>query len=223
MSAATTAAPAAMGSSSAQRIYGGLGAALGWFALALQYGLGPGSAPGGASLAGTINFFSYFTILSNLLAALALSAAAFDRRRGILTRPVPATAIALYVTVTALVYVFLLRQIWDPQGWLRVADTLLHYVMPAVFILYWLIFVPKAALRPGDWGFFLIFPALYAGYTLIHGALSGFYPYPFVDVARLGYPRVAVNMIGLTAAFAALGWLYCLVARRLSRARRRRS
>ena len=211
-----------MGSLSARRIYGGLGAALGWFAVALQYGLGPGSAPGGASLAGTVNFFSYFTILSNLLAPLALSTAAFDRRRGILTRPVPATAIALYVTVTALIYFFLLRQIWDPQGWLRVADTLLHYVMPAVFIGYWLIFVPKAALRSGDWGFFLIFPALYAGYTLIHGALSGFYPYPFVDVARLGYPRVAANMIGLTAAFAALGWLYCLTARRLGRARRRR-
>ena len=221
MSAAIMAA-AAMGSSSARRIYGGLGAALGWFALALQYGLGPGGALGGASLAGTVNFFSYFTILSNLLAALALSAAAFGRGRGVLTRPVPATAIALYVTVTALIYVLVLRQIWDPQGWLRVADTLLHYVMPAVFIVYWLLFVPKAALRPGDCGFFLIFPALYAGYTLIHGALSGFYPYPFVDVVRLGYPRVAVNMIGLTAAFAALGWLYCLAARRLSRGRRRR-
>jgi hypothetical protein len=35
--------------------------------------------------------------------------------------------------------------------------------------------------------------------------VTGYYPYPFLDVTQLGYDRVLLNMAVLTAAFAFLG------------------
>jgi hypothetical protein len=46
---------------------------LGWFALALQYGLILAGDFDTNAITRTINFFSYFTILTNILAALALT------------------------------------------------------------------------------------------------------------------------------------------------------
>ena len=45
----------------------------------------------------------------------------------------------------------------------------------------------------------------YAAFSLLHGAVTGFYPYPFLEVRQLGYERVLLNMGLLTAAFAVLG------------------
>lgn len=45
----------------------------------------------------------------------------------------------------------------------------------------------------------------YAAFSLLHGAVTGFYPYPFLEVRQLGYERVLLNMGVLTAAFAVLG------------------
>ena len=45
----------------------------------------------------------------------------------------------------------------------------------------------------------------YAGFSLLHAAVTGFYPYPVLEVTQLGYERVLLNMGVLTAAFAVLG------------------
>jgi hypothetical protein len=196
------------------RLYCFAVAALGWFALVLQYLIAFGDRRGAALLAGTINFFSYFTILSNLLAAVLLTAAGLRRRPA---PPALSGAVALYMAVTGLVYVLLLRQLWQPEGWQFVADALLHYLMPALYLVHWLLFLPKGTLRPRHALVWLAFPVGFAVYSLIHGALSGFYPYPFIDVAALGYPAVLRNMAGLTLAFAALGLLLVAVDGRLAR------
>lgn len=185
-----------------------LAAALGWFALALQYVIAYGDKSGAALLTGTINFLSYFTILSNLLAAIALTVAGLRGHAAARSpQTVAASGIALYIGVTGLVYFALLRQLWQPQGWQFIADALLHYVMPVLYLVYWLLFVPKGRLRARHALVWVGFPVGYAIYSLIHGALSGFYPYPFIDVAGLGYPPVLRNMALFTAAFAGLGLL----------------
>jgi hypothetical protein len=48
------------------------------------------------------------------------------------------------------------------------------------------------------------FPLAYLAWTLLHGAASGWYPYPFLDVSELGYPRALINIVGLALAFLAL-------------------
>jgi hypothetical protein len=37
-------------------------------------------------------------------------------------------------------------------------------------------------------------PLGYAVYSLIHGAVTGFYPYPFINVGELGYDKMFLNM-----------------------------
>ena len=51
----------------------------------------------------------------------------------------------------------------------------------------------------------MLYPVGYAAFSLLHGAVTGFYPYPFLEVRQLGYERVLLNMGLLTAAFAVLG------------------
>ena len=40
----------------------------------------------------------------------------------------------------------------------------------------------------------IAFPVVYTVASLVRGALSHLYPYPFIDVAALGYQRVLGNM-----------------------------
>ena len=67
-------------------------AALGWMALALQFALSLqlSIAHGKGVLGGLVIYFSFFTILTNLLVALALTASLLPVRSGViefLTRP----------------------------------------------------------------------------------------------------------------------------------------
>ena len=59
----------------------------------------------------------------------------------------------------------------------------------------------------------LQWPAFYAVYALIRGAITGFYPYPFIDVSVLGITRTLIHCIGLGVAFLALAYLLRALAR----------
>ncbi len=62
-----------------------------------------------------------------------------------------------------------------------------------------------------------IFPLLYLAYTLIRGAIVGFYPYPFLNPAHTeGYFGVALYCVAILVIFLVLGWLL-IAARRLPR------
>jgi len=61
----------------------------------------------------------------------------------------------------------------------------------------------------------MAFPALFGAWTLAHGALSGFYPYPFMDVTKRGYPAVLLTIVQMGVAFA----LVCLIFVALLRVR----
>jgi hypothetical protein len=49
------------------------------------------------------------------------------------------------------------------------------------------------------------YPLVYAAYSLIHGAVTGFYPYPFINVSNLGYDKLLINMAVLVLVFLGLG------------------
>lgn len=190
------------------RTYRGLAALVVWFGLLLQYYLIVQGQTGAAFATRTVNFFSYFTILSNLLAALALSAPAVAPASpiGRLVRaPAVRTAIVLYTSVTAATYIVILQGLWKPQGLQWVADTTLHYVTPTLFLLDWLLFTPKGSLKWRSALPWLAFPLAYGIYSLVRGPHSGFYPYPFLDVGHLGLTRVLTNMVLMSAFFALLG------------------
>jgi hypothetical protein len=189
----------------AKAFYRALAGAFALFSVAAQYWLVV--LDGDALVRGSLHFFSFFTILTNILAAVALLAPVIAPASALghfLVRPSVRTAIAGYIIVVGVVYYALLQGLGPRQGLALYLEYVLHYVTPPLFVLDWLLFVPKGNV-PWTTGLAgLGFPAGYAAWTLVHGAMSGWYPYPFVDVADLGYPQALLNIAGLVAAFLVL-------------------
>ncbi|WP_376783770.1 Pr6Pr family membrane protein [Pseudomonas qingdaonensis] len=205
----------------------GLLAGLGWAALTIQlYLVLLARWQDQASLlGGLVNLFGYFTVLSNTLVATVLTQAAFGResaaRRWWLS-PWVSSGVAVSIVFVALAYSLLLRHLWQPQGWQWLADELLHDVMPTAYALYWWWCVPKGQLRFTHLLGWLVYPLGYFAYVLARGHGIGFYPYPFVDVASLGYAQVLINALAMLGGFILVGVLLIVLdrwqGRRLARA-----
>jgi hypothetical protein len=200
------------------RIYAAVGALLGWLALVLQLYLMLVQSPGPAMLGTVITYFSFFTILTNFLTALVFTAVAFDlqtgRARWFRSATVQAGT-AVYIAIVGVIYQLLLRQLWNPQGAQWVADVLLHSVIPVGYVVYWLLFGPRTGLNWKTAVVWLTYPAAYLVYILARGAVSGLYPYPFVDVNVLGYGGVLVRAVLLLLIFLGTGLLVVALARRI--------
>lgn len=193
-----------------QKTIAGLIALVAWFALVLQFILilDPAVPTGIGLLMRIINFFSYFTILSNILVAICLTAVvtASSSAVGRFFSRVPVqSAIAVYIFIVGLVYNLVLRNIWAPTGWQLAADNLLHVAVPLLFLLYWFLFTPTRTLQWKQLFPWLIFPAIYLLYSLVRGAGTGWYPYPFLNAGELGYKKVAVNSLAVLIAFVVVG------------------
>jgi hypothetical protein len=206
------------------RLYRAVFAVIGWFAIGLQYGLMLNGNPHMSAGELTLNFFSYFTILSNILVALALTApvVAPNSRLGRWSASEGVrAAVAMYIAVVGLTYHFLLAGVWDPQGWSLLANKLLHYVMPAAFVIDWLAFTPKGRLRWIDAVKWLAPVLIYGAWTLAHGKLSSWWPYWFVDVDKLGLGKAMVYFAGLLVFFLIVGLIVVAIDRTFGRRDRR--
>ncbi|WLH66014.1 Pr6Pr family membrane protein [Pseudomonas sp. FP2300] len=197
-------------------------AVLGWTGLSIQlYLILLGRWELDASLlGGLVNFFSFFTVLTNTLVAVVLTWELNPRqspaRRWFLW-PSVRSGIAASIALVSLAYNLLLRHLWQPEGWQFVADELLHDVMPLLYIVYWWLYVPKGTLRLGHIGLWMIYPLVYFAYVLLRGDLLAAYPYPFIDVANLGYPQVFINAGGILAGFVGIALAVVGVDRWLGR------
>ncbi|MDG9884986.1 Pr6Pr family membrane protein [Pseudomonas sp. GD04058] len=188
----------------------GAAAVLGWCGLTVQlYLILIARWQGDASLlGGLVNFFGFFTVLSNILVATVLTADAFGRdasARRFWLAPSVVSGVLASILFVAIAYSLLLRHLWQPRGWQWIADGLLHDVMPLLFALYWWRRTHKGALRIGHVLAWSGYPLVYFGYVLLRGQMIGFYPYPFIDVAALGYEQVLLNALVMLAAFMLLG------------------
>ncbi|MNL18553.1 hypothetical protein D3C87_1397030 [compost metagenome] len=189
-----------------RRRFVAVAAILGWVGLSIQMYLIFHSrwTLGASLLGGLMSFFSYFTVLSNTLVATVLTCELTSResaaRRWFL-QPWVSSGIAVSIVVVGLAYSLLLRHLWHPEGWQWLADELLHDVMPVLFLVYWFCCVPKGSLRLRHIALWVIYPLVYFGYALLRGHFLAVYPYPFIDVDKLGYPQVFINAGGLLAGF----------------------
>jgi hypothetical protein len=153
-----------------------------------------------------LNFFSFFTIESNILASIVLAvlvAAQLGRPRIGRRFDVLLLCATTYMVVTGIVYNTLLRGIELPQGaTLGWSNEVLHLVAPLWLLIDWLLTAGKRRVRFADLGIVAIYPVAWLAYTLVRGPVtldqaSGrdwWYPYPFLDPATHanGYAGVAV-------------------------------
>ena len=198
-------------------------AVLGWAILGLQYRLML-ATPDTSVFELTLNFFSFFTILTNVLVVLALTlpvaACATRIGRWAASEGVRAS-VTMYAVVVGLVYHFLLHATWNPQGWSLIANIGLHYVMPVAMLLDWLVFTPKGRLRWSDPAKWLAFPLLYGAWTAIHGLAVDWWPYWFVDASTLGWGRAGAYFAGLLGFFLLVGLIVVAIDRTFGRRDRR--
>jgi hypothetical protein len=181
----------------------------------------------------TIDFLMYFTIQSNLLAAVVLGIGAVRllRRapapgRGWTTLRLAATT---YMVTTGAVYNLLLRGLPTiPGGNLPWSNEVLHVVVPLLVLADWLLAPDRRALGYGAVGRVVVYPLAWVAVTLARGPFTGnevtgaatYYPYPFLDPATDGggYGAVAVWVVVIAALICGLTLLLTWAGRRASRA-----
>jgi hypothetical protein len=151
-----------------------------------------------------VNFFSYFTNLSNIFISLVLLVAGY---RGIKNQSVSlgfeilrGAAVACMILVGIVFHVLLANSdLGSLDPWVNFQ---IHTVMPIVAVLDWIANPPQHALKLKQSFLWLIPVALYTAYSLIRGALTNWYPYSFFDPAAIGgYGGVAVYCLCMLAGF----------------------
>jgi hypothetical protein len=182
------------------------------FAIATQFSIQVGQ---GFSV---VNFVSYFTNLSNLFAAIifAMSAVRLIRNE----TPSPPMDLArgisvINMAVVGIVFSLLLRNV-DLGSLLPWVNFLLHYFMPVVVVLDWLILPPSTRFAFKQILLCQLFPLLYLAYVLMRGASVNWYPYPFLNPSNVGgYGGVALYAAGITGVFLLSAWLLLTLGNRL--------
>ncbi len=170
----------------------------------------------------TIRFFSFFTILTNSLVAIyfTLYLIIIKKKNGswsFIDKPGTLTALTVYITIVGLIYQIILRPIWEPKGIQMIVDELLHSIIPILVIVCWYLRGQKMAVTYQQIPQWLIYPLIYLVYILIRGHFSNFYPYSFVDVARLGLSKVLTNSAGLIVLFIGVSALFIKIGKIIKR------
>lgn len=160
---------------------------------------------------------AYFTNLTGLVVAVVFGGIAL-RRPG-LSQPWLVAGTALASLLVGVVQRLLLYGLRELRGGDLVGDILLHQALPVLVPLFWLAFVPKGRLSARDPLLFAAYPLAYLAYTLARGAFDARYPYPFLDVGKLGWGPVAAYAGAIAAAFLAVGWAMVALDRLLARRR----
>jgi hypothetical protein len=161
----------------------------------------PGHFPSGLDRA--FNTFAFFTIQSNLLAgATALLLAIRLERTSLLFRTFRLVGL-VSITVTGIVYHVALARLLTLAGLHQLANQLAHTVVPLLAVAGWLAAGPRGQTSARAAWLSPLYPLAWLTFTLI-GALIGWYPYPFIDVTRLGYAKTILNCVWVALLFLGL-------------------
>lgn len=157
------------------------------------------------------DWLSYFTHWSIILTVavfglLALRPVAPSRRFRVLLLDA-----LLMISVTGIVYAAVLAPVAPPMDAVEsLANALQHYLTPPLAVLAFAIFGPRGWLERRLIPAALVLPLIWVAYTLVRGAITDAYPYGFINVVELGYPRVIINVLvivlfGIAMSFALIG------------------
>lgn len=165
------------------------------------------------------NFFAYLTIQSNLaFAAVTIIAGIIALRHTKDPRwLVSLRALVLSWTVTAglafsiIVWQAGIRGIPITVPW---SDVVLHYVIPALAVLAWLIGPGRRAASWKVLPFVLVYPMIWGVFTIWRGGIIGWYPYYFLDPRQVsGLPEMALSCLAALSIFAVVAALLVLLSR----------
>lgn len=164
-----------------------------------------------------VNFFSFFTIQNNIFAVVAfllgaLMVASGKKSRGIdlfrafSTVFIIVVGIGFAALLSGMEGVALTAVPWD--------NTVLHYIIPVALLIDFIIDTPKTRITFGKSLLWLLYPAVYLTYTMIRGAITGWYPYPFLNPAKSSPLEIAVAVAGLVVLGVVLIWAMATFSKR---------
>ena len=181
------------------------------------------------------NFFSFFTVESNIAAAVVLligaGLALAGRSHDPLWFAVTRASVTTYMVVTGIVYNLLLRGIELPQGsTLGWSNEVLHVVAPLYLLVDWVFAPGRIPLRPGRIATILVFPIVWVVYSLVRGPFvvdevygnDFWYPYPFLnpETSAGGYLSVSAYVVLIAAVIALVAAGVLWMSRRPTTTRR---
>jgi hypothetical protein len=191
----------------------GLIAVVAWVGLGVQFG--SSTMAQGSVGAAAWHLLLFFTILTNLGVAATFSGVALGKPS--FGGPALLGGVTLSIVLVGVVYSLLLAGTTVLTGGDRFANVIMHYAMPIMTPLFWLIYVPRGGLRARDPLIWAAYPLTYLAYALFRGRIEGQYPYPFLDVGKFGWAATASNAAGIAAGFLIAGYLMVGLDRWLAR------
>ena len=163
-------------------------------------------------------YFSYFTVQSSMMNVVVLAAGAvlaFRLKRDTVLYTGVRMATVTYAVVTGVVYNLLLRGL-PPRGYVGVQwpNEVEHVWIPLYILIDWLFATGRARLA-WTWVWAAIaYPLAWCAYTLVRGAVSGWYPYPFIDpTGPGGWPSVGGYILGIAGFIIGLAFLAVFYSR----------
>lgn len=158
-------------------------------------------------------FFSYFTIQSNLLVAIYSFSAMTERKFFFNSAGFFGLAL-LNITITGMIFFLLLRSTYIPTGVGIYSNLLLHYAVPLLALTVFVALKGRQVFRFLHVFYWLLYAFAYLAYTLVRGSIVDKYPYPFIDITVLGAAQVAINAAGIAAGFLAVALLLVFIDRK---------
>jgi hypothetical protein len=195
------------------RRFAGLIAVVAWIGLIVQFGTTTTNM--GSFTAATWHLLLFFTITTNLGLAAAFTGIALGKPG--FGAPVLLGCITLSIVLVGVIYSLLLAGTVVLTAGDKLANVIMHYVVPILTPLFWLIHAPKGRLRARDPLIWAAYPLAYLAYALVRGAVEGQYPYGFLDVGKIGWMATASNATAIAVGFLLAGYLIVWLDRQLAR------
>ena len=164
----------------------------------------------------SLNTLAFFTIQSNLL--VGISALWLWLRTGVRSTLFSVVWLSglVGISITGIVYHWLLAPLHDPRGLALIGDLIVHSAVPILAVVGFFVFGPRGLITPRIASLTLVYLAVWGAFTLIRGEIVNWYPYPFVDVNDKGYSRVIANGVGLAIMYLAVGFGYMALDRMMT-------
>lgn len=196
-----------------------LGLGFGAFGLVLQFVVSmQGMLAAGRDIPGALgSFFSYYTILTNLVVVLIYASVVVETPAlAPFRQPWVRGMMAANIALVGLYVFFVLRHLTQFDGLFDLADRILHYLCPTLYVLWWLVGQTHGQLRWANLPIMLAPTLVYFIFAMARGAWVQEYPYPILNAITLGYPQVLLNALVMTVALTVLMVAIIVLDRRLA-------
>jgi hypothetical protein len=171
----------------------------------------------GLTVIGSIGqYFSYYTILKNILASISIFAALSKKKsllRNIFLQKRVLFGINVNLVFVGIAYSVLLRNLWTPNGLQFIVNEVLHSLMPVLFLIFIFLYRTDVKLKWRSVFNWQLYPVTYAIIIMVRGKVTGLYPYPFLDVNNLGFSKVLLNILLLLLCILILSLIFLFVDR----------